>query len=115
MNIDEAFSSVHSLDVREALRRFQPTYSVLVVSPTGDIVMVKKFKTVPEFSEIGSLLKEHHGCAAFVASAEMYPTKEEFQERVLSMKLEIQKSKRENSNRKKGLSGATYYSGLRRD
>ena len=111
MNIDEVYYSIHNLDVRDALRRFQPKYSVLVVSPRGDVVVLEKYKKVPEFSEIGVLLQEHKGCGAFIASAEMYPTKEELQERVESMVLKLRNVEADKPIGKKGLLGTTYYGG----
>ena len=86
------------------------------MSPDASVVMIKKRKIVPEFSEIGSLLEEHKGCGAFVASAEMYPTKEELQNRILSISSKLLHNQTDNmkSKAKRGLIGTTYYGGAKK-
>ena len=49
MNIEDVFYVVHDLGVRDTIRKSQPKYSILVVSPDSSIVTVIKTKTVPDF------------------------------------------------------------------
>ncbi|MFI0416315.1 MAG: hypothetical protein ACH255_19495 [Candidatus Thiodiazotropha sp.] len=97
MNNDEVYASVHNLDVREAVRRFKPKYSVLIVSPEEGVIKIEKYKLVPEFTEIELLLKGCKGCGAFVASAEMYPTKEELSNRINAMIIKLKKKRNKST------------------
>ncbi len=93
MNIDDVYAAVHNLETREAIRRFKPKYSVLLVSPDEGVYRIEKYKVVPEFNEIGLLLKGTKGCGAFIASAEMYPTKEELRDTIFEMMSDLKKNR----------------------
>ncbi len=80
---------MHSLEVREPIRRYEPKYTLVIVSSDEYIRHTVKYKVVPPFSEIGEVLNQFKGCKAFVASAEMYPKLEELEERVSALQNEL--------------------------
>ena len=87
-SLDDVLSEIHSLDVREAARRFQPKYTLVIVSRRGVDELIK-YKRVPEFSEILAEVSKVKGRRGFIASAEMYPTREELESRIEKSLAEI--------------------------
>ena len=88
MIIEDVYSSVHSHTIREPLRKFQPKYTLVIVSGDG-VIRLEKYKRIPDFSEVGELLEIYEGCEAFFASANMYPTIEELEARIIEVMEEI--------------------------
>lgn len=80
--IEEAFSLVNNLDTREAIRRFAPSWAVVVVDETLQVVAVQRFKEKPELREVDALMANHPGCAYFYTHPGMYPSIELLRKKV---------------------------------
>ena len=92
MTIEEAFTLINNLDVREAIRRFAPQWSIVFVNASEKIVDVVRFKTWPK--PAGTLppeMKKHPGTLKFIAQPGMYQSIEQLTEKVEDIKADFYK------------------------
>jgi hypothetical protein len=83
MTIEETFTLINNLDVRETLRRFAPQWSIVFVDASGEIIDVIRFKEWPK--PPGTLppqMKEHPGTVKFMAQPGLYKTLDEVRKAV---------------------------------
>ena len=78
----EVFELINNLDCREAIRRYGPAWSIVVVGPTLHVVALSRFKERPTLVQVGELLFAHKGCAYFYVNPGMYKTVEALEEKV---------------------------------
>lgn len=73
MTLEETFRLINNLDVREALKKYAPQWSIVFVNASGNIVHVHRFKHWPK--PAGTLPEEmnlHPGTVQFIAQPELY-------------------------------------------
>jgi len=67
---------INNLDHREAVRRYAPAWSVVMVSEQLDVVAVQRFKERPSLAKVDILNASHKNCTYFYAEPGMYSTVE---------------------------------------
>jgi len=82
INAAEAFELINNLDRREAIRRFGPAWSLVVVNEALEIVALGRFKERPTVVQVDELVSEHKGSAYFYANPGVYKTVEALEARV---------------------------------
>jgi hypothetical protein len=83
LTLDETFTLINNLDVREALRRYAPQWSIVYVDAAGEIVDVVRFKNLPK--PPGTLppeLSKHPGTVKFLAQPGAYKTIEQLKKKI---------------------------------
>ena len=65
MTLEEAFSLMNNLDVREALRRYSPQYSNVVVDASGELLEVVRYKERPTLEMDRDNLKKYPNAFQF--------------------------------------------------
>lgn len=65
MKLEDAFSLMNNLDVREALRKFAPQYSNVVVDASGEILEVVRYKENPTLQMDKENLKKYPNAFQF--------------------------------------------------
>ena len=83
ISIKRAFSDLHSLEVREPLRKFQSKIMLVAVDPENTIVKTRKMKRPPEVDQLHEFAADCKGTSIFVADTENFPTIEMFREVVM--------------------------------
>jgi hypothetical protein len=106
ISIEKAFSELHNLNVREALRRFQPQLMLVAVDEHDAIIKTEKLKKAPEVDDLHKFGDDCKGTAIFVADTENFPTFDKFRQAVMESGEAIR-------NRRKGIADDpdTYYGG----
>lgn len=113
MNARDVYRLIHSLDVREALRKFQPRHAIVAVNENGEVVAVERFKHHPKWSEQDTFFASYKGCVFFFATPETYPTLEELERKIESCIKSLKNREANKQYRGKGLVGDTYFGGRR--
>ncbi|MBX3741317.1 MAG: hypothetical protein KF712_10030 [Akkermansiaceae bacterium] len=67
MKAEEAFNVINNLHVREALRRFQPQWSIVSISSAGEIMGVATYKNCPQTKEQLDVFNEFPGSIQITA------------------------------------------------
>ena len=80
--IDEILILINNLDKREALRKYGPKYSVIVVNQQLQVESVTRYKYMPKLSERRALLIQYKGSCYFLASPGMYDTNKKLEEKI---------------------------------
>jgi hypothetical protein len=83
IQIDDAFADLHSHDVREALRRFQPAIMLVAVDRHAEIIKTKKLEKAPEVEDLHRFGEDCKGTSIFVANTENFATIERFRQTVM--------------------------------
>ncbi len=82
MELTRVLEQINNLDSREAVRQFGPKWSIVVVSPSLQVVAVGRYKVRPSLLAVDELLAPHRGCAYFYATPGMYDTRDALESRV---------------------------------
>ena len=85
-NIDEVFTLINNLDTREALRKFGPQWSIVVVDERLQIVDVSRFKYMPSVAQAKDLMSQHEDCVYFYCQPGDYDSIEKLRLKVESCK-----------------------------
>lgn len=70
--LDMILQLINNLDKREALRRFDPNWSVVVVNNNLQVKDIVRFKNKPSIEEVNAFMLGHQGCVYFYAQPGMY-------------------------------------------
>ncbi len=65
--IKEVFALINNLDKREALRKFGPRWSIVIVNSDLRIVGISRFKYMPKVTESIDLMAQYPDCVYFYA------------------------------------------------
>ena len=83
MSIEEAFNLMENLDFPEGLKRkFAPSFSLLQVARSGEIVCVERYKSRPDEVVQIELLNRYPGTIQLNGRPGMYKSATELRERV---------------------------------
>ena len=74
--IDKVFELVNNFDVREAHRRFEPAWAIVIVNSALEVEAVQKFKERPSIDEANALMASYPNCAYFYTHPGMYGTRD---------------------------------------
>ena len=80
--LDEILILINNLDKREALRKYGPKHSVVVVNQQLQVESVTRYKYTPKTSETNVLLGQYKGSCYFLASPGRFETTEKLQARI---------------------------------
>ena len=80
--IDEILILINNLDKREALRKYGPKYSVIVVNQQLQVESVSRYKYMPKPSERRALLAQYKGSCYFLTSPGSFETTAKLQARI---------------------------------
>jgi hypothetical protein len=81
--IDDAFADLHNHNVREALRRFQPTIMLVAVARNSEIIKTEKLKKAPDVEDLHRFGEDCKGTSVFIANTENFATLEQFRQTVM--------------------------------
>ncbi|MFW5443181.1 MAG: hypothetical protein ACKE51_02590 [Methylococcaceae bacterium] len=84
--LEEILKLINNLDKREALRKFGPTWSVVVVNKNLQVEGIVRFKNEPSIEEISAVMLKHRGCVYFYAHPGMYNSIEKLKIKIKSCK-----------------------------
>ncbi len=109
MDAAELHSLLHSLDIREPLRKYHPQYAMVVVNIDGEIVGFKKFKNPPTLKEQDAFFDKYKDAAYFLSHPGMYPEIKDIHRKILGCQKCLKNREANRKHRGKGLVGDTYF------
>ena len=74
MKLEEAFQLMNNLDMREAVRKFGPQWSTVVVDTAGEIIDVIRFKEEPTIALLKEQMSRYPKSVQFTARPGVYDT-----------------------------------------
>ena len=80
ISVEDAFAQLHSLDIREPLRRFQPKTMLVAVDKNDAIVKTQRLKESPKVEDLHEFADSCGRVSIFIADTENYPTLAFFQQ-----------------------------------
>jgi hypothetical protein len=83
VTLEEVLTLINNQDVREPIRKYAPQWSIVFVSPSGEVVDVIRFKAWPRpEGTLPPQIHEHPGTVRFIARPGMYKTIDELKKKV---------------------------------
>lgn len=84
--LGEIFQLINNLDKREALRKFGPAWSVVVVNKNLQVEDIVRFRNKPSVEEVNGFMLKHHNCVYFYTQPCMYNSIKELKAKIRSCK-----------------------------
>lgn len=72
LTIESAFEMINNLDRREAVRKFGPSWAIVVVNSALEIEAVQRFAERPTIDDASALMNQYPGTAYFYTYPGMY-------------------------------------------
>ena len=82
VKIMEVLEQINNLDIREALRKFGPQWSIVVVNKNLKVEKVKRFKYQPTIQEARDFVDSFPDCVYFYTQPGMFESKQKLQAKI---------------------------------